>query len=70
MRCVEFVIEPEPAENERAAVVAALEHLGAFALRPAARWGRPELELDDIDDAWHASRVAPARAIVGGVPSA
>jgi hypothetical protein len=55
MPCVEFVIEPEPAEDERAAVVAALEQLGALAPRPAARWGRPELELDDADDTWHPS---------------
>jgi hypothetical protein len=54
MLCVEFVIEPEPAKEERAAVVSALEQLGTFAPRPAARWGRPELE-DDVDDTWHAA---------------
>ena len=52
---MEFVIEPDPPEDERAAVVAALEQLRTFARRPIARWGRPELELDDADDAWHAS---------------
>jgi hypothetical protein len=71
MRCVEFVIEPELAEDERAAVVAALEQLGTFAPRPEARWGRPELELDDADDRWHASGADPARAIgSGGVTGA
>jgi hypothetical protein len=68
MGCVEFVIEPKPAEDERAAVVAALEQLGTFAPRPAARWGRPELELDDVEDTWHAATAgwAPGAGSSGG----
>jgi hypothetical protein len=54
MGCVEFVIAPEPAEDERVAVVAAIEQLGTFAPRPAARWGRPDLELGQAADAWYA----------------
>jgi hypothetical protein len=60
---VELVIDPEPAEDERAAVLAALEQLRTFAPRPTSRWGRPELELDDADDAWHASPVGWALAV-------
>jgi hypothetical protein len=52
---VEFVIEPEPGEDERAAVLAALEQLNTFAPRPTERWGRPEIELVEAEDTWHAS---------------
>jgi hypothetical protein len=65
MPWVEFVIEPEPAEDERAAVVAGLDQLRTFAPTPEARWGRPELELDDADNAWHASPAGWALACRG-----
>jgi len=70
MRCVEFVIEPEPAEDERAAIVTAIEQLRMSAPRPTGLWGRPEIELVEAQDTWHATRAGPAAAGAAAAPAA
>jgi hypothetical protein len=58
---VELAIHPEPAGDERTAVVVAVERLGALAPKPASPWGRPDLALED--EAWEDS--APWRPADG-----
>ena len=50
---VELEIDPEPTPDERAAIVAALEQVGALAAEPASRWSQPDLdhELTDLENA-------------------